>query len=194
MYRAAQQRSSLRAGFVKKDAMDPERKIICCAVPQLFEHRMLDEEAHLAETSWLFEMLSRMPAEVVLSLHPKSDRSAYSLLAGHRGLTILDDPLRRVLPVVDVFLASRSSTVRWAAALEIPTVVMDQFKLAYPSYEGMPGISVAEDRHGIEAALVTALQAERTQHHEGGRDSLALDGRAIERVISVIDGWRSTAG
>ncbi len=194
LHRAATARACLQRQLVTKYDLSPEKEVICCAVPQLFEHGFLEREAHLRETRWLFEMLSRIPAEALLSLHPKSDRAMYDDVASGLNVVILDEPLRHVLPIADVFVAVFSSTVRWATSLGIPTVVMDLLAWGFSKYDELPGVVVAKNKDEVEDAIKVQLGVgagpSRSQSEERAvSGDIPLDGHATERLVRLIETW-----
>ncbi len=140
-------RATVRAGVVTRYGLDPAAPVVICAVPQSAEHNQLDWASHRSATIALFDALNAAGAGVLLSLHPRSDRRYYAELAGaYPALHIADQPLAAVLSAADLFVATFSSTVRWAQMAGIPSVVIDPAALAYDLFDGEGGIVVLKDQ------------------------------------------------
>ena len=176
LHHAAQRRDEVRAYL----GVAHDEKLIVCAVPHLAEHGDRPWRQHLEETAALFDDLADTGAHVALSLHPRSDPADYQGLAEGRGLAILGAPLRMTLPAADAFVATASSTIRWAAALGIPSVVIAPWDTETIA-DDLVGVEVVRDRAAVAGALDRALGLERGDVSRG-----ALDGRSGERVVAII--------
>ena len=132
-------------------------------------------------------------AYVLLSLHPKSDRTWYQPLADATGAHINDERIYQLLPVCDVFVATYSSIVAQAIALHKPSIVIDFYELEYPLYAGAPGVKVLRDREQFLPALKMLLtdpllyQKHVDAQKLHGTDWALLDGKNTERVIAVAE-------
>lgn len=140
-----------------RDTRD-DRSLIVCAVPQSAEHGQLSWEAHERATLDLFDALQGSRARVMLSLHPRSERAYYErLAAGRPALSISSEPLETILPAADLFIATYSSTVRWAVLVGVPSLIIDPADLNYAMFDGMPGVSIVKEQAAWSSAIRTAL-------------------------------------
>lgn len=119
----------IRKGILPALGISLDSKVIVCAVPQYLEHGMLDASKHWALTEQMVGDLTSSGAKVLLSLHPRSRMEDYVFLSKKFGATILSKPLVDVIAVADLFVATHSSTVRWAVLMRIPTIVLDDFDI-----------------------------------------------------------------
>ena len=104
-------------------------------MPHQAEEGLVDWTTHRRQVEALFGVLAGSGAHILLSLHPKSQRSNYSAMAQDNGLILVDQALRDVLPVADIFVASFSSTVQWALLLGTPVAVFDPLQRGYRMFE-----------------------------------------------------------
>lgn len=189
LFRAARVRDRLRAAL----GVEPGDTLLICAVPQTAEHGMTSWSEHNRETEGLFDAITASGAKVLLSLHPKSKPETYRATADKFGARIEPRPLADILPAADLFVAGFSSTVRWAAALGIPTVVADLARFRYTMYDALPAIPkvttvqevgahvkhlVEDETHRRSTANATRAQA---------KIYVTLDGRVGERLLAALD-------
>lgn len=193
LYRAWSRASQIVAFLVDKYALDVGKKIVICAVPQLAEHRILDWPAHWEGIRFLVQSLARSGANVLLSLHPKSDHERYRFLEGEAPVRILEEPLRQVLPAADLFVAAFSSTVRWAVLLEIPAVIVDFYGFNYDIYDHLDGVVKVTDKGQLVGVLERILgeasyykQLKAAQREAAPRVA-RFDGKAGARIMDLIE-------
>jgi hypothetical protein len=187
----ARLRDRLRAQY----RLPTDRPILVCAVPQQGEHGMTSWDRHRILTAELFRALQESGAGVLLSLHPKSRREDYLALSSTHGLEIADERLSELLAAADLFVASFSTTVRWAIGLGIPAFVIDNLNRVnrgYQMYRSVPGVTIVGD-HGTLGTMLrnlvadpTKLAVSQTAAAEGMRSLGKVDGRSAARISNVI--------
>lgn len=155
--------NSIRRRLQVEDATS----LVCCSIPNLWEHGMISAEQHWDEIAWLFAFLGSLDAQVVLSLHPKSKIDDYASVAKQHDLHIAQEPLEEVLPAIDLLMATFSNTVQWAALLGKPSVVMDHFTFVYERYRDFPGVVITPSREET-SRTVTSLLENETQRRQLG--------------------------
>lgn len=172
------------------------RPLVILAVPQLGEHGLLPWAEHRAAINTLVESLVSTGGNVLLSLHPKSKNEDYDDLEHRYRCRIAKEPLVDVLPAGDCFVATFSSTIRWAILCGIPAVVMDFWGFGYRTYEDFGGVLQVQDTHalGPVVARVISDQAYRNalaaaQRESAGRIGV-FDGQARQRLSALIPGVR----
>jgi hypothetical protein len=197
LHQAWRERAVLRARLCQGYALDPSRPLAIVAVPQLAEHAIVGWEQHWRDIRFLVEAVASSGASVLLSLHPKSDPEAYRFLESEFQARLLAEPLRNVLAAGDVFVATFSSTVRWAVLLGVPTVVVDFWNFAYDIYDHFGGVVKVGERAALAPLVARLVQdpAARDELRNGHRHSAArvapFDGRACRRVIDLIEAHES---
>lgn len=170
-----------------------EERMILCSVPQLAEHDLLPWKEHWEEMEFLFSTLAQQPnVKLVLSLHPKSDKSKYIPLATKCGAMITDHRIYGVLPACDLFVASYSSTLAQAIALRKPSVVVDFYGLDYPLYKNTPGVTIVKTHEEFYPALTRLLEDDNAYANavsdlqtQESRWAI-LDGHNTERVVAEL--------
>ncbi len=172
--------------------LEPQRPRIICSVPQLAEHDWFDWPRHWEEVRFLVGALVATGAHVLLSLHPKSDPAQYRFLESEYGAHLLREPLREVLPVADLFVATYSSTVRWAVLLGIPTVVVDFYDFHFDIYDHLGGVLVVNKKPLLVRVLRSVLEDPpfyaylQRQQHQAAQRMAPFDGQACQRILDLI--------
>jgi CDP-glycerol glycerophosphotransferase (TagB/SpsB family) len=192
LHAVSEKKSEIRQSLDDRYGFDAQKPLLCCAMPHLGEHDLIPWEVHWRDTERLLDIFAASSPEVVLSLHPKSDLKLYSDLVESRGLVIASQPLRKILPGADVFVATYSSTVRWAALLAIPTVIFDVHGMNYPMYDHIQGLvrCGSFEELSVELERVSVDEAFRRTCSDALKSSAPLleplDGRSVERVLKAL--------
>lgn len=139
----------------KKYHFDKSSKLLILAVPQLFEHKILDEKRHFKEIDFLVSTLTHSSYVVILSLHPKMDREKYSHYPKQYHCQIADEPLKDILPYANLFVATFSNTILWAAMLRIPSIVVDFYGFHYSIYDFLASVQVVTDKTVLKKVVDT---------------------------------------
>ncbi|SEH53775.1 hypothetical protein [Magnetospirillum fulvum] len=185
-------RSELRTAVGLRYGIDPAKPWIVCAVPHLAEHGLCPWDVHMANTRATFAALSDNRAELLLSLHPKSKYETYRAEAAAVGAHILEEPLFEVLPLAEMFVASYSSTVRWAATLGIPTLIADLTGIDYRAFGYLTALSVATTASDLEQKFHSLIEDDALRHDIGDRlkrDASRcdiIDGSACRRIYDLV--------
>jgi hypothetical protein len=182
----------IREELIQKWHLDPQRKLLICALPQMGEHEILPWDRHWQEINFLVETLSSQNASIVLSLHPKMDKEQYAYLRHEFHVTISEYPLSQILPIADVFVATFSSTVIWAILCQIPTIIVDFYDLNYNIWDTFEGCIIERNRTEFNETLHRVLNDDKfySQLQQNQRKSSHLiapfDGKAMERIINLV--------
>jgi hypothetical protein len=166
---------------------------LVCAWPQWAEHNQLPWAVHMERLGKLAAILGACGAEVVLCLHPKAERSRYLGLAQRYGLVISDRPLSEELPRADLFVASWSSTLRWAAMLGVASVNLDWAAQDYDLFGELKSLptSVTPEDLGPLLAELLELPGKRVSVGSALKQESAvygfIDGKACERIQRLIE-------
>ncbi len=170
-----------------------QRPRVVCAWPQWAEHGQLPWPVHMDRLGRLAAILGASGAEVILCLHPKAQRSLYSGLAQRHGLVISDRPLSEELPRTDLFVASWSSALRWAAMLGVASVNLDWAAQDYDLFDKLKSLpkSTAPDDLGPLFADLLDQPEKRVSVGSALKEESAvygfIDGKACERIQRVIE-------
>lgn len=192
LYGAYVDRARTRADLTSGLALDSSRPLVVCAVPHLAEHGLATPSEHGKEIEYLLSALASEPANVVLSLHPKSDRARYERVAEQFGARIAEQSLSSLLPAADIFVATFSSTVRWALLCGVPALVVDFYDLGYDIFAHYEGVELVSRRELFASAYRRVLptgDAWMRLHEGAARDAPAIapfDGMACRRVADLL--------
>jgi hypothetical protein len=171
---------------------DSQKKLLICAVPQLAEHHVFDWETHWKEMDFLVNSLAGTGLNVLLSLHPKSQPEAYLKFEEKPNVRVAFEPLSTILPAGDIFVATFSSTVRWAVLLGIPTLVVDFYGFDYSVYDSLGGVKIVSNREKLSPALHNLAidqvyyQNQVEQALKTAPEVAPFDGLARQRIIDLV--------
>jgi hypothetical protein len=98
------------------------------------------------------------------------------------------------VPLCDLYVASVSSTIRWAIACGKPVINYDVYQYGYADYVGVAGVLLVRTRMEFRDALrklsgdasVRDKLAER-QRNDSSRWGM-LDGRSGRRIVALLRG------
>lgn len=128
---------------------------------------------------------------VVFSLHPSIGSAVRERMAA-AGAAVWDGHTAEAVPLCDLFVASGSTTVQWAALCGRPIIDYDVYRYRQDDYRGMAGRLATEDLDEFEAILrrLTADDGERAAlaaASAGGAGRWGvLDGLAGQRIAERI--------
>jgi len=169
-----------------------DESIVIIALPQHAEHGLMERGHHETETRQLLSDLRTTGAAVLVSLHPRAHHGDYRKIIEACGAHLLDEPLLDVIAAADLFVATHSSTLRWAILCRIPTVVLDDMALAAHAFGSGSGLVLLQARSEVReaaAALLedSALRAETIVLLDRmAKDIDPFDGRNCARIVDAI--------
>jgi hypothetical protein len=163
--------------------------MVVVAVPQFWEHGMMDPTTHFAFVDRLFALLGKCKAKVIASLHPKMHRSYYLFRAQAAGLRLAERPLIEVLPAADLFIAAAySATVRWGMAMGIPCINLDLWHLNDSTYCNLAEYPTVRSWDAVEQWLDARIAEGRPKPSAGSLPmGLICDGRFGERFVALVE-------
>ena len=180
-------RSRLTAKYFTVD-----NKILLVALPQLFEHEITTESEHWNLQLEICEAVTTLGWNVLVSLHPKMDKRKYAKMLKKYDFKILDEPLRDVISVADIFLVGQgSSTANWAVLCEVPLVIMDWYGLNYKMHDWINGKIVVKSIHNFQKELLELSKNEQlrqimsAQHRKQKYLVSPFDGKCVTRILNM---------
>ncbi len=182
LFHLFQQKSELKSSIYQRYGFKMDSPLIVVALPQLWEHGVLDWGAHKEHIQELMQVLRSLEVNILISLHPKMDAKNYTFIEDSYQAVIAQERLFDILPAADVFVASYSSTVQWAMLCEIPTIVEDFVGLRYSVFDRYPGVKIVRNSQEFAQALRKVLQD--AEH----RRKLIADMRRFKSQIAPFDG------
>lgn len=117
---------ALKQRICESYALPIHKPILIFAVPHLAEHQIYSWEEHERRLRPLLQMLAEQThVSALLSLHPRAKKKFYEALGKEYGIAVAAEPLCNILPAAAIYMATHSSTARWAALLRIPGIILD---------------------------------------------------------------------
>lgn len=194
LFAGYQRRMALREDLVKAYGLDPVRPLAVAALPQLGEQGTLDWDTHWRETRFLAQTFHELPAEFLVSLHPKMNPAEYRFLEQEYGLRVANERLSAILPAADLFLATYSSTVPWATLCRVPALVFDFYKIEFRLFDDLPGVVTVTEREALAPEAERILgdrqywETLRQAQDQSAPRLSPFDGLCGERVLQALAG------
>jgi hypothetical protein len=198
LYRSFAKKPQLRRQILQEIGLEDDRPLIVCAIPpdqysssdtsrfefSTYENLLRTWFGELAAvTSW---------ANVLVRPHPRTRIDALEPLCPP-GVHILSAPTEDLVPICDLYVASISTTIRWALSLGIPVINYDCYRYAYGDFSKAKGIVEVLEQAGFAQALHSILQDQAFQRDLEGasRQDRAswgmVDGHYSDRLAALLD-------
>jgi hypothetical protein len=133
---------------------------------------------------------------LLLSLHPRSRPEDYREAAERAGAVISDRPLLEILPAADLFVATHSSTVRWAILLGIPTLVLDDFGVGANGMFEAGSVTFVTNRSDVKDRVRSMLAQAQVEQGNMARPPAPelFDGGSARRVVTLLESLTACGG
>lgn len=141
--------------------------------------------------------LSGSQATVLINLHPRIKHVDVLWLAS-LGATIVDEPIERLVPLVDVYVAVASATIRLGISCGIPVVNYDAYQYDYDDYKGLAGVCEVKSQHDYETVVDGLIhdQLFYSKIHSAQKATASnlclVDGKAGERLLNLFNQLTAT--
>ncbi len=139
---------------------------------------------------WHRSLTSLDNCNVLLSLHPSVSPEAFRHLETNN-LRIGPGNTASLVPLGDLYVASVSSTIRWAIACGKPVINYDVYRYRYTDYLRVPGVATMEEQAEFVAELKRMAndleyRRKRTLQQQSVADRWGrLDGLAGRRLLEL---------
>lgn len=133
--------------------------------------------------AWLSTFAASRSLRFLLSLHP-TQRGAARLEGLPPNVSVTDQGAAAVIPIADAYVASASSTIKWALACGLPVIDYDAYAYGYDEYTGEPAVTTVqtlEEFRDAVACLPKTPRASVPQPRWGD-----LDGGGVRRIEAVL--------
>ena len=188
-------REQVRQDVSSQLGLNTKHRLIVTALPpnQLLAGRpdceFMDYETLIS--SWIETLAAVDGFSCIICLHPRVDPAEYLHLE-RENVRIAEADTAEMIPIGDIFVASYSSTIRWAIACGIPTINYDVYRYSYGYYKTGGVLDVdsldafreaVADVAGDPEVYAKLMEGQQRCMSEWG----VLDGKAKERMMDVID-------
>ncbi|MGE3991983.1 hypothetical protein [Pseudorhodoplanes sp.] len=140
---------------------------------------------------WIDSLADLTGCSCLVALHPSVDVESMRWIE-RPNVRIAPGRTASLVPLCDVYVASISSTIRWAIACAKPVVNYDVYRYRYTDFLGLKGVLATEER-GEFRELLQRLAGDasyRAQVAEEQKRSAArwglLDGKVGDRMLAVV--------
>jgi hypothetical protein len=192
LYELFQRREELRNDLVARYNLDPDQRLLILSPPQLAEHGLFDWAVHWKEIRFLCQAIHESHPNGLISLHPKMQREQYMFIEDEYSLPLAREPLSHILPAVDLFVATFSSTIPWAVLCGIPAIVVDFYNFDCTRYDFLKGVKVVKRKDELQPLIkrfVSDTMYYNLMVQEQLRQTKSLspfDGKCTKRILDVI--------
>lgn len=187
-------REAGRADLAATLGRAPDRPLILCALPpdqyatgdaSSFEYGSYPELIR----AW-FEELAAVStrASVVVRPHPRI-RPGYLEAMAPDGVHVFWTPTEELIPVCDLYVASVSTTIRWALGLGIPVLNYDCYRYAYDDFSSAKGVAECSERSQFARLLDQLLTRPADLAAKSQADKAnwgQVDGRYSRRLLALL--------
>ena len=189
--------SQRRRTLVQELGLQNDRPILLCGLPpdQNTYNRPGCEFADFDDLIRFWgECLSQVRDwNVIMRPHPKTTAERLEAMRQY-GIKIAYNYTATLVPLCDLYVASVTSTIRWAIACGKPVINYDVYQYGYKDYEGVSGVALVNTRKEFRELLeqlttdrdrLAALAA--AQQREAARWG-CLDGMSGRRIMALLRG------
>ena len=189
LYLAYTNRINVRETLMNRYGGDSLKKVILCALPQVAEHNLMDWDQHWKEIHFIIDTLDQQNQNLFLSLHPKMKREDYEFLEQKYKCHILEERLYDVMPIGDIFVATFSSTVIWAAICGVKSVLVDFYDFDVNIFDFLQSVQCVKNKENFLSTVQNRLMQKQDFSADWKRLSrdLVFDGGVINRYYTLID-------
>lgn len=190
----AMNNSSLKKNVYKKYNFSPEKKLFIVGASNWYEAGLMSQKESMNENIFLFDLLSKLDCNVLVSLHPRQQRGDYeNIVSKYKNLVVSDYPLSNIISVADLYVVQTgSSTISWAIMTHVPVLIDDHFDFKENFYRYLPGVVHKQSKEGFSVALNKFAKDEsflikaKLEQKKISRRYGILDGGAQKRIINEI--------
>lgn len=193
-----QRRDHLRAKLLGELKLDANRPLVLCALPpdqyagsdaSRFEYASYPR---LIE-AWFAELgKAAQSANVIVRPHPRTSVDMLKPFCP-TGVHILTAATDSLVPLCDLYVASISTTIRWALGLGIPVLNYDCYRYAYGDFASAKGCVEVTDRRAfadtLDGFLNDAAFSDRITESANGDAAVwgKLDGQFHNRLKTLLE-------
>jgi hypothetical protein len=191
-------RQSLRKKFCLEYGLDPEKPILVSALPgdslYMYGGRPQSDFKTYPELVkyWIQSIAKVKNYNVIVCLHPSVNIKDFQYIEDW-GVKIAKSGTAEIVPLSDLYVASVSSTIRWAIACGIPVINYDVYRYHYTDYVDLKGVIAVEKKKDFEFVLNKITQDTRFYKQKKEEQELSasqwglFDGKVGKRIQELFD-------
>ena len=139
----------LKSPLKEEKSPDLRFKVLYSVPPEYIDESCLFQN-YIELLEYQLSVLASPEVELILSLHPRIDKSKISCLLSRKNLVVSDKPIEELIPSCDLFVAHFSATIRHALASKKIILNFDVYALAYSEYNDIPMVRTVSTRSTFE--------------------------------------------
>lgn len=125
LYESYMKKNNIKIMLGEKYNILLSKPVVIISVPNDAEHGVCEMKEHQKRMDEFLSLFDDYECNVLLSLHPKSNKENYLFLQEKYGYFMVDEKLSTLLPIADLFVCSVSSTILWAKICNVFTINLD---------------------------------------------------------------------
>jgi hypothetical protein len=170
--------------FVEKNRTSKNKKILVIALPHFGEHGLLSWDDHFKLIDLVCNTVSQLKDIFVLvSLHPKMNKTTYSFINEKFNLKICDKPLVEIIHLADYFISTYSSTVYWALLCKIKCGIINFNILNYSDIDWIGFLKVFNSKSNFNSEILDFIQNSKFDVNVNVLTDIApFDGNSTMRI------------
>lgn len=188
----------LRERLCRELGLEPSRPLIVTAIPPDFLYvtggRLECDFQNYAELIefWIGSLAELKDCNCVVALHPSMDAGMMRHIE-RDNVRIGTWKTAEMVPLCDIYVASISSTIRWAIACGKPVVNYDVYRYRYTDFLGVPGVLATEERAEYRSLLHRLVEDIGYRKEVADQQAASssywgmLDGQVGDRMVSLIE-------
>ncbi|HFR5646733.1 TPA: hypothetical protein ACHWUN_003215, partial [Legionella pneumophila] len=169
------------------------KKLILCAFPPNLPNRLSHDFQNYEDMTkkWI-STLQLSDYNVLYSVHPSGFPDTANAIRSLDQIVVEED-IANLIPLCDVYLASVSSTIKWARACNKLVLDYDCFHFNYRTYEKDPAIIAVKSLNELKEWITRLNNQSVSKIHDQLNPSLhpnywgIIDGRSLWRINNYID-------
>lgn len=145
LYQRLRDKEQLKKNLLVELGLDPAKKMVLTALPPDFLYmpggRPECEFKDYRELTlfWIQQLAAMNQFNIVISLHPSVNIEDFRYLESEN-VKIYKETIINLIPLCDLFVASVSSTIRWAIACAKPVINYDVYVYRYSDFTAVQGV------------------------------------------------------
>jgi hypothetical protein len=129
---------------------------------------------------------------LLINLHPRINPAEVAYLEEY-GARIIAEPIETLVPLVDVYVAVVSATIRLAMSCGVPVLNYDAYQYDYDDYKELSGVVEIKTKDGYRETVAALADDEsffskmQVAQQETARLFGIVDGNAGKRLLALVD-------
>lgn len=179
---------------LKNLGCDPDKKTVVCAFPPNQYPNLLAKDCptyvDLVNVFINGLELLKNKFNIIVSPHPSLSSEDVRQIES-RAVIVYHGSVMDIISMADLYVASVSTTIKWALACGIPVVNYDCYKYNYDDYSDLPQVLECFEIDNYARTMLKFLnhdfhQAQKSISRNNATHFGVLDGKSIDRIDAVI--------